>query len=69
MVIFFFENLHTSYLSPIDGFWCIRFYVGAIWKPEIVKKAEKLLIITNCFFSKKQGDFEVDMVFFCFLKI
>ncbi len=28
---FFFENLDTSHLSPIDGFWHIRFYVGATW--------------------------------------
>jgi hypothetical protein len=50
MVIIFFENLHTSQLSPIDGFWCIRFYVGAICKPEIERKAENLPIITNNFF-------------------
>jgi hypothetical protein len=30
MVILIFENLDTSHLSPIDGFWHIRFYVGAI---------------------------------------
>jgi hypothetical protein len=29
-MVMFFENLDTSHLSPIDGFWRIRFCVGAI---------------------------------------
>ncbi len=49
-MVMFFENLDTSHFSPIDGFWHIRFYVGAFWKPEIVKNEEKLLVITNWFF-------------------